>query len=190
MEKKNLKVSFPYARKNSKVNGLKWCAHLSRHNHHLDTFRSLGTITLLSLDTSVLIKNLTCTVDTLRSGYCALSNVISFCSVSPCLLKFFAPLSNEQKKISKLYMPNLLQCHQCCCSFIITGVTLYKEHDDPCEEYRRYKYHTNSEKMQVTEWLTRESHSCLPGMQITYGHTIMLTNKAQGNWTNVGKGTE
>lgn len=60
------------------------------------------------------------------------------------------------------------------------GVPPYKEHADPYEGHRRHKYHTNSEKMQVTEWPSRESHSCLLGMQITYGHTAMLITKLRG----------
>lgn len=110
-----------------------------------------------------------------------------FFQVSPCLTRLFVPLSNEQKKISKLYMPNLLQFHQCSYSFIMTRVTPYKEHADSCEEH---KYHTTSEKMQVSEWPSRESHSCLLGTQITYGHTNTLITKPTGGERIWGKGIE
>lgn len=90
---------------------------------------------------------------------------------------FFPHYAMNRKISVKLHMPNLLQLHLYSCSFIMIRVTSYKNYADSCEEHRRQEYHTNSKKMHVAEWPSRESQSCLFDMQITYSHRAILITK-------------
>lgn len=63
----------------------------------------------------------------------------------------------------------------------MSGVTLYKERADPCEEHSTEGISiAPTVRRCITEWPSKESHSCLLAMQITYGHTTTLTTKPTG----------
>jgi len=91
----------------------------------------------------------------------------------------------NRKIAAKLYMPNLLQFHLCSCLVILIRVTSYKKHADSQEEHGRHKHHPNNKKMHIAAWPS--SQSCLPDMQITYGHTATTITKPGGIEQILGK---
>lgn len=82
-------------------------------------------------------------------------------------------------------MPDLLQFHQCSYSFLMTVVTLYKEHADPCEEHRRHKYWLHQQWEDAGYWMAQQRKSLMFICHANHIRSHSYTdNKAHRNWTN------